>query len=95
MKITTTVGLTAAEYEDIKKAVKAELPFTVSVRYHKQQYAYGSIDIRPTKQMGWHWTLEQVKQVREFCNSHNFHWFGHDYDDFVFQGGFHYLRKTL
>ncbi|MNX96361.1 hypothetical protein D3C86_1286730 [compost metagenome] len=71
----TVRGLNKEEYEAIKAAAKAELPFSVCIRIHKQKYAPGSIDIRPRTPRGsndpfYKWTEEEFKMVLDFVIKH-------------------------
>lgn len=68
-------GLTELEYEAIKEAAKAELPFSINIRIHKQKYAYGAIDIRPRAPRGnrdfnYAWTEVQFSLVLNFLIKH-------------------------
>lgn len=70
MTIKKMQGLNAGQYSEIKDAAKKELKGFVTIRQHKQRYAYGAIDIRPTKKNGA-WTEEQFSKVKAFILSHN------------------------
>lgn len=65
--IRTLEGLTAAEYEALKTAAKDELTVPHTLRFHKQGYCYGAVDIRPTAKTGYRFTEAQAAEVIEFC----------------------------
>lgn len=69
MKITAMHGLTKQEYEKIKAAAKEEISFRVTLRYHKQSYCYGAIDIRPYHRQNM-MPPEQVDELIAFAIRH-------------------------
>ena len=64
-------GLSDSEYENIKALAKKELPFRVSIRRWKRNYAMGQIDIRPYGKGIYRWTSEEFKTVLAFVERHN------------------------
>ena len=102
--LTTKVykGLTQKEYQALKDAAKKELPFRVTMRYHKQKYCYGSIDIRTAKfrANGFHNTDEEIDAIIDFCKAHNIGapmtYFDSDNRYAIYGGsGFNYLMNAL
>jgi hypothetical protein len=63
-------GLYPEEYETIKKAIKEELSFKVSVRQWKRKYAYGAIDIKPLKANGWALSKEEIDEIYALMQRH-------------------------
>ena len=100
MAITVTVlkGFNDSEFDAVKAALKAELPFRVTVRRHRQRRCWQAIDIRPTKQPdGWHrWTTEQAAQVCEFVKRHGFTIMMEEHLDIpsLHHGGLHYIYQV-
>jgi len=70
MKAFAVRGLTDAEYEHIKERAKNTLPFRVSIRRWKRQYAYGQIDIRPYGKGVYNWTDAEFKVVLKFVEQY-------------------------
>lgn len=58
-------GLDKGEYETLKAELKKALP-GVSIRYNKQGYAYGTINIGPSARQSYTWTEEQFATARAF-----------------------------
>lgn len=74
LTVRTLRGLTDTEYEALKADAKA-LPFRVTIRIHRQTYAYGAVDVRPVVarvagRQEWRWTSEQFHAAREFVQRH-------------------------
>jgi len=58
------------DYKAIRKAVKSEIPFKVSVRRNRR---YETVDIFPVKkdQEAGGWTSEQIREIVKFVDRHN------------------------
>jgi hypothetical protein len=69
IKVTKVIGFTNDQIEELKKAAKQEISFTVSFRKRKQKYAAGTFDIRPYRAEKW--TEEQFQEVEAFMVKHN------------------------
>lgn len=69
-------GLTAEQYATLATAIERELPFPVRLTVNEQLYAFGTVNILPTKQDKPHgssyprWTEEQYQAVYDFMQRH-------------------------
>ncbi|PEB42247.1 hypothetical protein [Bacillus pseudomycoides] len=79
-------SLNAEEYKYIKELAKKELSFKVNIRQWKRNYAYGAIDIRPTKKDGYLFTKEQIDEIYSFMQRHKLQVMG----DNCFETSLHY-----
>lgn len=96
MTITRLRGLTDEEYAVMQQAAK-HFTFPVSLRIHRQRYAYGAIDIRPTKRYKHAFTPEQVDAIIAFCDGYGLvetsGLMTSPHAQYIYRAGFHYLRK--
>lgn len=96
MKVTMVRGLTDAEYQEMKEAAKS-LGFKVSLSFHKQQYAYGAIDISPVKANDYTFTPEQIDTLWGWLASMGFQMDSRYYENrqYIYASGFNYFRKIV
>lgn len=97
-RVVTLYGVTAQEYERIKREVKEQLGDFATVHKYAAKYARGAVGIRPRKNgESWRWTGEQVKRVIEYTKSrglvNRIDYQDSDNAAYVYASGIEYLYK--
>jgi hypothetical protein len=91
-------GLTDSEVEELKASAKL-LGLKVNIRTHREKYAAGAVDIRPTVKDEYRWTEDQFLKVRAFVQAHNLETGCVELDSehaaLVYASGFNYMRKRV